>query len=117
MGEDELEQLDLYKEELDQLMEDEKAEQERLQKNAEDMAKIDENVMQAEEQFEAKVESSLPPPPPPPPAAGPPPPPPPPGEGGPPPTPGAGPPPPPGMAPPYAAPENTDDVYGGSNLF
>jgi len=41
MGEDELEQLDLYQEEIDQLLQDKKFEEEQLLKNAEEVKQLD----------------------------------------------------------------------------
>lgn len=49
MGEDELEQMDLHQEEVEQLLEDKKMEEALLQRNAEDMAKIDEYQNQQEQ--------------------------------------------------------------------
>ena len=93
-GEDELEQLDLYQEEMEKLREDQKREEELLNKNAEQMATVDNLAEIQDNIMMAQGAVGAPPPPPPMGANIPPPPPPIPGSAAPPLPPGAGPPPP-----------------------
>ena len=100
-GEAELEQLDLYQEELDKLKDDQRREEEQLMRNQQEMDKVD-NLVEQQDAITMAQGAVGPPPPPPPELVGlPPPPPPVPGNLAPPLPPGAaGIPPPPGGVPP-----------------
>ena len=72
------EQNDLHKEEVDQLLQDQKFEQDQLKQNERDMAIVDQYTEQQEQMLNAQATIGVvPPPPPPPPMMGGPPPPPP----------------------------------------
>ena len=121
-GEDELEQLDLYQEEMEKLKDDQRREEEQLMRNQEEMAKVD-NAVEIQDAIVMAQASIGPPPPPPPELVGLPPPPPPvpgnvppplpPGAAGVPPAPPAGVPPPPGQPPAPPVPGAQDAQPAG----